>query len=428
MTPSQYVSHPPNNAACAALLSALLAAPAFAQEGAADIGDRLMADASVRAALDTARSNEPQILEEQVRLCEIEAPSFHEEARAKVLKSAFEGAGLENVRIDAAGNVLGERPGQKPRPHVVLASHLDTVFPTGTDLKVKREGPLFRGPGIGDNCRGLATLIGIVRALQQAKVETEGPITFVANVGEEALGNLRGVKHLFDVELKDRIDRFVSIDGSGTGFVHVGVGTRRYKVTVKGPGGHSYFSFGNANPVHALGRAIAHISDLEVPKDPRTTFSVGRINGGTSINSIAFEAWMEIDIRSHDAPALQALDAKLHEAIAKGIQEENARWNGRGAVSVEWEDLGGRLGGVTPLNSPMVQATISVTKALGLPIQIFSATTDSNIPMSMGIPAVTLDGGGDGKGGHSLNEVFDSTDSWKGTQRALLLVLALTRP
>lgn len=400
----------------------------LAQEGAADIGPRLMAEPAVRQALEAVRANEPEMLREQVRLCEIPAPSFHEQARAAVMKRHFEELGLVNIRVDAVGNVLGERPGRSMRPRVVVASHMDTVFPEGTDLKVKQEGLVYKGPGIGDNCRGLVALLGIIKALGQANVQTEGPITFVANIGEEALGNLAGARHLFDVELKDKVDRFVSIDGSGTGFVHVSVGVRRYRVTVTGPGGHSYFRFGAANPIHALGRAVAHIADFEVPETPRTTFSVGRVNGGTSINSIAYEAWMEVDLRSHDEPSLQALDAKLREAVEAGVREENARWKGKGAVSVAWKELGAHQGGVNPAESPMVQATISVTKALGLPIQIFPATTDSNIPMSRGIPAVTIDGGGDGGGGHALTEFFDSTDSWKGTQRALLLVLALTRP
>ena len=411
------------------MLAALaLAASAQAQEGAADIGARLMADTSVRAALERARANEPQTLEEQVRLCEIPAPSFHEERRGAAVKAIFEGLGLRNVRVDAAGNVLGERPGRQARPHVVVAAHLDTVFPEGTDVTVKREGALLKGPGIGDNCRGLAALIAIARALREAPVETPGTITFVADVGEEALGNLRGVRHLFEVELKGRIDRFVSIDGSGIGYSAVGVGAHRYRVTFKGPGGHSYFAFGKANPVHALGRAIAKIAELQVPKDPRTTFSVGRVGGGTSINSIAAEAWMEVDMRSHDVASLRALDAQFQKALTAAVEEENARWDGRGAVQVVVEDLGSRVAGVTPESAPLLQALRSVNAALGLPNKPFPSTSDSNIAMAAGVPAVTLDGGGDGSGGHSTTEFFDTTDSWKGTQRALLLTLALAQP
>jgi tripeptide aminopeptidase len=405
-----------------------LALPAAAQEGAAGIGPRLLADPAIRTAIERVRLNEPELLEEQVRLCQIPAPSFQEAQRGAAVRALFERLGLQNVHVDAVGNVLGERPGRAPQPHVVLAAHLDTVFPEGTDLTVKRDGPRFVGPGIGDNCRGLVALIGVVRALQEAKVETPGTITFVANVGEEALGNLRGARHLFGTELKGRIDRFVSIDGSGLGYSAVGVGANRYRVTFKGPGGHSYFAFGKANPIHALGRAIEKIARFEVAADPRTTFSVGRVGGGTSINSIASEAWMEVDLRSHDVASLSALDARFQRAVTAAVQEENARWGGRGAVTVAVEDLGRREAGMTPLDAPILKATVSVSEALGIASRPFPSTTDSNVAMAAGVPAVTLDGGGEGAGGHSVGEVFDTTDSWKGTQRALLLVVALAQP
>jgi acetylornithine deacetylase/succinyl-diaminopimelate desuccinylase-like protein len=309
-----------------------------------------------------------------------------------------------------------------------VAAHLDTVFPEGTNVAVAREGALLKGPGIGDNCRGLAAMIGVVRALREAAVTTEGAITFVANVREEGLGNLEGAKHLFHAELAGRVDRFVSIDGSGIGFVHVGVGARRYRVTVRGRGGHSYFAFGRANPAHALGRAIAKLAELRPPPEPRTTFNVGRLGGGTSVNSIAAEAWLELDMRSHDPAALEAIDARARQAVEEAVREENARWAGKGPVEATIEEIGHRVPGVTPSEAPVVQATISATRALGLPVEIFPATTDSNVAMAAGVPAVTLDGGGGGTGGHSPAEVFDSTDSWKGTQRALLVVLALSRP
>src|SRR5262249_44463215 len=278
------------------------------------------------------------------------------------------------------------------------------------------------------NCRGLAALIGVVRALQEAKVETAGSITFVANVCEEGLGNLRGAFHLFETELQGRIDRFVSIDGSGIGYVNVGVGSERYKVTFKGPGGHSYFAFGRASAIHAMGRAVAKIAALPVPKDPRTTFNVGRVGGGTSVNSIAGEAWMELDMRSYDAAALKNVDEAIHRAVADAVAEENASTDRKGAVAAEWEKVGTPLPGKTPEDSPIVERTRSVTQVVGLPLKPFPATTDSNVAMMSGVPAVTLDGGGDGGGGHSLGEWFDSTDSWKGTQRALLLAIALTEP
>jgi acetylornithine deacetylase/succinyl-diaminopimelate desuccinylase-like protein len=324
--------------------------------------------------------------------------------------------------------VIGERPGQQERPHLLLAAHLDTVFPETTDLAVTRDGFVLKGPGIGDNCRGLATMLGVIRALDAGKIVTPGSITFVANVREEGLGNLGGVRHLLDGEFKGRIDRFLSIDGSGVGFTHLAVGTERYRVTFLGPGGHSYYAFGSANPMHALGRAIAAIADIQVPTDPKTTFSVGRTGGGTSINSIAFDAWMEIDMRSHDPASLHALAAEVREAVAHAVDTENARSNKRGALRVDWKELGAAPAGMMPASSPIVEAATSVTRVLGLPIVTFPSTTDANIPIALGIPSLTIDGGGSGSGGHSLNEAFVSTESWKGTQRALLLAIALTYP
>jgi acetylornithine deacetylase/succinyl-diaminopimelate desuccinylase-like protein len=343
-------------------------------------------------------------------------------------KRLLEEAGLANVRIDRVGNVLAERPGLAPRPHLVFSAHLDTVFPEGTDTRVTREGRVMKGPGIGDDCRGLAVVLGVVRALQEAAVRTAGTITFAGTVGEEGLGDLRGVKHLFSEELKDRIDRFISVDGTGYGITHVGVGSRRYRVSYTGPGGHSFGAFGMANPVHALGRAIGKIGDFDVPAIPKTTFNVGRVGGGTSVNSIAFEAWMEVDMRSADAAALKALDANFLKAVETALAEENERWDQKGRLSVNPELVGDRPAGRTADTAPIVQAVVSVTRALDLPVSLDEGSTDSNIPMSLGIPAVTIDGGGQGKGAHSLGEAFDTTDSWKGTQRALLVALALARP
>ena len=223
------------------------------------------------------------------------------EARAASSSSRrFSSSGCRTCASIACGNVLGDRPGASPTPHFVLAAHLDTVFPEGTDVRVKREGPILRAPGIADDCRGLAVLVAIIRALKQANVQTPGSITFVADVGEEGLGDLRGMKQLFNETMKGQIDRFVSIDGTGLGITNVAVGSHRYRVTFKGPGGHSFGAFGLANPIDALGRAVAKIADFQVPKQPKTTFNVGRIGGGTSVNSIPFEGWMEVDMRSSD--------------------------------------------------------------------------------------------------------------------------------
>jgi acetylornithine deacetylase/succinyl-diaminopimelate desuccinylase-like protein len=396
------------------------------QEQPETIGERLIADAGVKRALEAVRRNEAAIIDEQARLCEIEAPPFKEERRAAALKAIFEGLGLANVRTDSVGNVLGERAGASARPHLVFTAHLDTVFPEGTDVRTTRVGPIIKGPGISDDCRGLAVLIGVVRALNDAGIQTPGTITFAGTVGEEGLGDLRGVKHLFQQELEG-IDGFVSVDGAGLGITHTAVGSRRYRFTFKGPGGHSYGAFGMANPIHALARAAAKISDLQVPGEPRTTFNVGRIGGGTSVNSIPFEAWMEVDMRSADKAALTALDAAANRAVDLAVVEENARWGKSKEVTVDKQLVGDRPGGQVPATAPIIVAAVSVTRALGLAVRLDEGSTDSNIPISLGIPAVTIDGGGSSKGAHSLDEQFDTTDSWQGTARALLLALALAR-
>ncbi len=372
-------------------------------------------DATVRAAMEAAKRNEPSILELQARLCEIPAPPFQEAVRGQELKRLFQELGLRDVRIDAAGNVIGVRPGKAARPNLVFAAHLDTVFPEGTNVKVTREGDILKAPGIGDDCRGLAVMLAVIRALNDSHVETPGTITFVADVGEEGLGDLRGMKSLFFDSLKGQIDKFVSVDGTGLGITHIGVGSNRYKVTFKGPGGHSYGAFGMANPIQAMGRAIAKIDALQVPRQPKTTFNVGRVGGGTSINAIPFEAWMEVDMRSADPAALQA------------VAEENARWNNRGPVSASAELVGVRPAGQTSKDSPIVQTAIAVSRALEIEEVLREGSTDSNVPMNLKIPAITISGGGVGTGAHSLNETFDTRDSWRGTQRALLLAIALAR-
>jgi acetylornithine deacetylase/succinyl-diaminopimelate desuccinylase-like protein len=409
------------------MIGRLLLAGAAVALACAQTPAELLKQPAIRAALEAARRNEPAILDLQARVCEIPAPPFKEEARGREFERLFKEAGLQEVRIDRAGNVLGVRPGKAARPNLVIAAHLDTVFPEGTNVKVTREGTVLKGPGIGDDCRGLAVLLGIVRALNEGRVETAGTITFVADVGEEGLGDLRGMKQLFHETLKGRIDKFVSIDGTGLGVTHIGVGSNRYKVTFKGPGGHSYGAFGMANPIQAMGRAIAKIDAFEVPQQPKTTFNVGRVGGGTSVNAIPFESWMEVDMRSADPAALKALDTKFHAALKEAVDEENRRWNSRGAVSVSAELVGVRPAGQTPKDSAIVQSAIAVSRALEIQESLREGSTDSNVPMNLGIPAITISGGGAGSGAHSLNEAFDSRDSWRGTQRALLLAVTLAR-
>ena len=400
----------------------LVCLPAYGQPPA-----QLLNDAAVRAAMDAAQRNEPETLDLQVRLSEIPAPPFHEEARGREVARVFTALGLRDVRTDSAGNVIGVRPGKSARPNLVFAAHLDTVFPEGTNVKVKREGSLLKGPGIADDSRGLAVMLAVIRALNDARVETPGTITFVADVGEEGLGDLRGMKALFQETLKGQVDKFISIDGTGLGITNGSVGSNRYKVTFKGPGGHSYADFGMANPIQAMGRAIAKIDALQVPSEPKTTFNVGRVGGGTSVNAIPFEAWMEVDMRSADPMVLKDLDARFNAAVRQAVADENARWNNRSPVTASAELLGVRPAGQTPKDSLIVRTALEVSRALRIEDSLHDASTDANLPMSLNIPAITIGGGGAGSGAHSLQESFDTTDSWRGTQRALLLAIALSR-
>jgi tripeptide aminopeptidase len=387
----------------------------------------LMARADVKAALEAVKKGEPRTIETQIMLSEIEAPPFQEAKRGERVRALFQKNGLANVRVDAVGNVIGERRGAGSGASLVFSAHLDTVFPKGTDVRVRREGSKLIGPGIGDDARGLAVMLAVIEALNESRIETPGAIYFVATVGEEGLGDLRGVKHLFGESLKGRIDRFISVDGTGLGITHIGVGSYRYKVTFKGPGGHSFGAFGNANPIHALGRAISAIAAFEAPSEPKTTFNVGRVGGGTSVNSIAFEAWMEVDMRSADTVSLKRVEQQFQTAVTSAVALENERWNGRGAITGAAELVGLRPAGAVPESAPIVQTAVQATVQLGVQAELRAGSTDSNVPMNLGVPAVTIGGGGRGTGAHSPQETFDTSNSWMGTQRALLLAIALAQ-
>jgi acetylornithine deacetylase/succinyl-diaminopimelate desuccinylase-like protein len=387
----------------------------------------LAQNTQIKAALEAAQRNEPHFTQEQIRVCEIPAPPFHEEARGKEMERIFKELGLQDVRIDKAGNVIGVRPGAAAHPNLLFQAHLDTVFPEGTDVHVKRDGDILRGPGIGDDCRGLAMMMGVIQALNEAHVQTAGTITFAADTGEEGLGDLRGTKELFNVTLKGQIDKFISVDGTGLSITNVGVGSYRYRATFKGPGGHSFGAFGLANPIQAMGRAIAKIDDFEVPSKPKTTFNVGRVGGGTSVNAIPFECWMEVDMRSSDKDSLETVNGKYKKAVEEAIAEENKRWKGRGPVTVSNELVGYRPAGSTPAQSAIVETAIEVTKLFGAAGDLHEGSTDSNVPMNLGIPAITIGGGGQGSAAHALDESFNTKDSYLGTQRGILLAVSLVR-
>ncbi|MCI0491139.1 MAG: M20/M25/M40 family metallo-hydrolase [Blastocatellia bacterium] len=392
-------------------------------QGYSLLPDQLSSSAQIDRALKYIKAIEPETLDEQARICEIAAPPFKERESALYFRRRFEELGLKNVRIDGAGNAIGERPGASDGPVVVLAAHLDTVFPEGTPVKVMRDEAMLKGPGIGDNCRGLAVMLAIIRALNETGITTSGTIIFVADVGEEGLGDLRGVRHLFNEELKGKIDYFIAIDGAGLEITNRAVGSHRYRVTFRGPGGHSFGAFGMPNPIHALGRAIEKVSRFKAPDRPKTTFNVGRIEGGTSVNSIAHTVWMEVDMRSESAVELNKLDAQFKEAVRAALDEENRFWESPHKLTVDVELIGDRPTGEQATDAPIVKAALEADAQLGIKSRLTSGSTDSNIPISLGIPAITIDGGGRGRGAHSLAESFDSTDSHLGAQRALLVTL-----
>ena len=391
-------------------------------------------NARLGAALDTIKAQEPWTIDQQLSICEIPAPPYKEATRAAEFRRRLQALGMPNVRIDSVGNVIAERRGVGTGPTVLIQGHLDTVFPEGTDVKVKRNGTALAGPGIGDDCRGLAVVLSVLRAFQKTNVQTLGTVYFVGDVGEEGQGNLRGTRYLFSTTLKNKIDYFISVDGTGLDLKHHGVGSKRYRVTYKGPGGHSYGAFGIPNPIHALGRAIAGIADVQVPASPKTTFNVGVISGGTSVNSIPFSGAMDLDMRSETADALDAVDRQVLRILHDALDAENGRWikqTGARAehakLSLEIDTIGIRPANSTQTDSSRIVATaLAAGRALGFSPRTGASSTDANLPMSLGVPAITIDGGGRGTGAHSLGETYDDgPDGWLGPQWAALIVAAL---
>jgi len=400
----------------------LLLSPAIGVEGQGDPASQ----PGVRAALDHIRADNAWTVDQQVSICEIPAPPFAEEQRGAEMKRRFEALGLRNVRIDSIGNVIAERPGTGSGPVVIFSAHLDTVFPEGTDVSVTRQGTLLRGPGIGDDCRGLAVLMAVAKAMAAASLNTNGTIYFVANVGEEGPGDLRGVKHLFE-KPPAKIDYFVAVDGTGLGLTSAAVGSNRYRVSFKGPGGHSYGAFGMPSPIHALGRAIAKISEIRVPTSPKTTFNVGIVNGGTSVNTISPLGQMDVDLRSESPVELATLDALFRKAVDEALAEENGRWpQSRTRITVDVASVGIRPAAAPPDTAFIIRSAQAAARSLGFEVTGSASSTDANWPMSLGIPAITLDGGGEGRGSHSLAESYDDgPNGWLGPQWALLVITRL---
>jgi acetylornithine deacetylase/succinyl-diaminopimelate desuccinylase-like protein len=417
------------NTLAAAALLAVAAAPLRAQDEDLLLKANPSMTPRLRAAIDLIKADNAWTLEQQRTICQIAAPPFKERARGLEMKRRFEALGYK-TRIDSIGNVIAERRGDGTWPALVVAGHLDTVFPEGTDVTVKTTGTRMKAPGISDDCRGLATLLAVARAYARSQIETRGSIFFVANVGEEGPGNLRGVRYLFQRTMKDSIDAFISVDGGGdpAEVTTHGVGSIRYRVTFKGPGGHSYGAFGTPNPIHALGRAIAMIGDVTVPSTPKTTFNVGVIEGGTSVNSIPFSGTMEIDMRSVSEAELKKVDAQIVAILAKARDAENARWSPTDPakkISFTIDTIG-----IRPANSdqhdnmPIVVAAAKAAKELGLGrLRPVATSSDSNYPMSIGVPAITINAGGDDAGSHSLDEWYDDgVDGFLGPQFTAVLI------
>jgi tripeptide aminopeptidase len=404
-------------------LPLLLALAFLPFSGFAD--DALLQRGDVKKALAYIEASHEKTLAAQVTIAEIPAPTFHEGERAKYMAGEFRRVGLTQVEIDAKGNVLGWREGAV-KDTFVLAAHLDISFAPGVNTKVRKEGARWHGPGLGDDSRGLAALLTIAEAMNESGIKTHRTILFVANVGEEGLGDLNGVRYLFkESPHRARLREFISIDGTDPArIVNGGTGVKRYLVTLRGPGGHSYGNFGRPSPIHAAARAIDLLADMEVPKKPKTTFNIGRISGGTAVNAIAEECWFEVDLRSEDPGILDKIEVKMFEAIRRGTEAENkARAASNAALKSETKLVSNRPAGQTPASSPLVQAAQWAITANGNPPALTFSSTDSNVPISLGIPAITLGGGGKSDNAHSLNEWFEPANAWKGIQNVLLTIL-----
>lgn len=380
---------------------------------------------AVKEGLDFIKEDHEDIVEEQKRICSISAPTFKEQIRGQYFYKRFKELGLEDVSIDEVGNVFGIRKGTGKGPKLLVAAHLDTVFDEGTDTNVKEKDGKLYAPGISDDTRGLVEIISIIKALNKTNIQTIGDIVFCANVCEEGLGDLRGVKHIF--KKNNDIDGFISIDGTGVEHItYIATGSRRYKITYKGPGGHSLENFGLPSAIHALGRAISEIADIKTPSKPKTTFTVGKIEGGTSINSIAAEASMYVDMRSNCPEELSKLENKILNIAEDAAIKENERWNCEEKISVDIELIGDRPAGSQNANEPIVQAAACAVKTMGFePCFSETASTDANLPISLGIPAITVGTGGKSDNVHTVREWFDPKDAYIGVQKTFLLILGL---
>jgi acetylornithine deacetylase/succinyl-diaminopimelate desuccinylase-like protein len=375
--------------------------------------------------LDWIGKNADWVTQQQIQLTEIPAPEFSEGQRAEFVKKLLESAGLK-ARIDKTGNLIAERPGSESKSVILLAAHLDTVFPASTDVKVKHDGNRLNAPGIADNGAGLAALVGLARALSESRIRTTKTIVLAADVGEEGEGNLRGIRALVE-DYGQRLGAVIAIDGASMEHVTTqGIASQRVEVEIVGPGGHSWSDFGAPNPITALARAMVKFSSVPVPESPRSSYNFGVIEGGTSVNSIPTSASVKVDLRSEQESQVRVMESALKEAVQSGVREENAvaRANSD-PLKATLRSLGVRPSGKLPDNSPLLDTIRSVDAFLGSRSRLESSSTDANIPLSLGIPAVSIGGGGKGGGSHTPAEWYDATGREAGLKRLFLITVAL---
>lgn len=413
-----------------ATLVVLTAAPLAAQSPEPRYVDevgRIADNPAVREAFRRIEALDAWGMERLLELTQIPAPPFGEEARAARYAELLREAGADSVWTDAEGNVLALRRGRRGERTVALGGHLDTVFPEGTDVTVRQVGDTLFAPGIGDDTRGLVVVLTALRAMEEAGVETDDDVVFVGVVGEEGPGDLRGMKHLFR-EGADPIHAWIEVDGGGLDrIVSMGLGSVRYRIRYEGPGGHSWGAFGLANPAHALGRAIRHFQDVAdtlTRSGPRTSYNVGVLGGGTSVNSIPFEAWAQVDMRSESPESLARIERALLAAVDRALEEENALRRRGEALTVDPEKIGDRPSGEMDPSVALVQRAMATNAHFGADYTLGRSSTDSNIPIALGVPAVTIGRGGEGGENHSPREWWINRDGHLAIQRALLLLVA----
>lgn len=391
----------------------------------AGIDETVLTHRSLAHAHARLAAHDDAIVRSQITVAQIAAPTGEEQERGSWIARRFQDCGLSDIHTDTAGNVIGRRKGVRDLPPVSICAHLDTVFPRETDLSIRRHGARLVGPGINDNGRGLAVMLALAAEVDGARLRPHHPIEFVATTGEEGIGDLRGAKHYFATRGRDA-RAAIAIDGAGDErIIHRALGSRRFRVSYSGPGGHSWAAFGVANAVHAAAAAAARLAGLPLPTSPRTTLSVGRIGGGLSVNSIPDSAWLEIDVRSTSAAQLDLIERTVHRVAQTAADEENAkRAIGTRALIVTVESIGSRPCGETAPDHPLVQSAMAATRLVGRQPDLALASTDANVPISQGIPAIAIGAGGRGGDAHTHAEWFDNSHGTVGVARALTIVMS----